>query len=408
MSETLTCIRNQRGVAMVIAMISLGVLSLLVLALTLFVNAETRIASLQAREMQALNLAEAGVAEVLARLGTQQLMIDTVTTTPTLVNQVFCTSGALPALGADSVAVRTAQPAGAWLSYSTPDRSASALTVAYETDSARTTVYRYDKTKNPPINTTTGTPIYRITSTGTVGTVSKRLVVEATRRSAAGAPSTILAAEMANTALEASGGSGICGLNHSPLMPPGADHTLYHTGTGDVTGGWSTSSATTTGGGSFTGNPASQAYQTGFPVTPWAMLGMTQADFLAWVGPPHSTIPASPMAGPLYLDNDGIPGNNSASFSFNGGCQGIGFLYVDGSLTMLAGSSWIGVIYTQGNATNAASSFLLGSMLCNGTTLARTSGSGTVNYCSAAIKAITWPSPSGAGKMSVIAWKEVP
>ena len=243
--------RNERGIAMVIALMVLTSLSVLTLLFIASASVDRRMGGDSVTKSKALHYAEAGVAEGLARIQSGSGPDPTVVNAPRKVVQILNASTGGVA-GADTVLLATGQPAGGWLPYSTAASSNKALTIEFVTDAARTMIYKYDKTQNPPIQTSTGLPIYRITSVGKVGTVSKRLVVDAIKPS--GTPP-ILAAEMANTTLEASGGSGVCGLNHSPLMPAGAVHTLWHTGTGDVTGGWSTGTTTTSGGGVFTGVP---------------------------------------------------------------------------------------------------------------------------------------------------------
>ena len=93
--------------------------------------------------------------------------------------QIFnVASGSVPVLGTDSTGFATAQPAGAWLPYSTATRGPNVLTVQYKTDPARTFVYKYDATKNPAVQPTSGSPIYVITSTGTAGGDVRRVRAE--------------------------------------------------------------------------------------------------------------------------------------------------------------------------------------------------------------------------------------
>jgi hypothetical protein len=209
---------------------------------------------------------------------------------------------------------------------------------------------------------------------------------------------------MANVPAEASGGSAACGYNHSIDMPKGANCSLYHIGTGDITGGWGTNTVYTTGGGSYLGTPPMEANQTGFPAGPWELFGMTQSEFYTWVGPAKSSIPASPMTGPIYLDNNATKQDKSGTYSFIGGVGGSGFVYVDGSLKLLSGAWWTGLIYTEGNVELAAGSFTKGGVVCNGTTLARTSGSGTLVYSEAALKLIVGGTSSS---FMTLSWREL-
>ncbi|TMQ48236.1 MAG: hypothetical protein E6K73_12395, partial [Candidatus Eisenbacteria bacterium] len=63
-------IRNQRGIALVVALLALMFLSLLATGLMMSLNAETDITARTVREDRALNMAEAGVAEAIERIRT--------------------------------------------------------------------------------------------------------------------------------------------------------------------------------------------------------------------------------------------------------------------------------------------------------------------------------------------------
>src|SRR6185295_16755438 len=129
------------------------------------------------RESQALNSAEAGIGEAMSRLRNSDITL--ATSNPRQVAQIFLTTaGSVPVLGVDSLAIETKQPAGQWLTYSTATKSKDALTVEFKTDAAKSKIYRYDNTKNPAIQTVTGMPIYKITSTGQKGANKVRVATE--------------------------------------------------------------------------------------------------------------------------------------------------------------------------------------------------------------------------------------
>ena len=160
-------IARERGIALVMALLVLVVISMICAALMLSVQVETKISGRDDRRSQALSIAEAGVAEAISRIRSHEVP-DTLN--PRMASQIFLIgAGSVPVLGSDSTALATAQPAGKWLTYSSAGRGDQALTVTYKTDRARTTIFRYDQKKNPPVQTATGQPIFVITSTGRKG-----------------------------------------------------------------------------------------------------------------------------------------------------------------------------------------------------------------------------------------------
>ena len=171
---------NERGMALVIALVVLIVLSIMSLAFIMSINTGKRNASYDAQAARALNVADAGIAEAMERIRLGEVPN---TMDPKDVAQVFLIDeGSVPVLGADSLALGTHQPAGAWLTYSTATRSPEVLTIGYKTDAARTVIYRYDSTKNPAVQTTSGQPIFQITSTGRHGTSKRTVVAEVVSR----------------------------------------------------------------------------------------------------------------------------------------------------------------------------------------------------------------------------------
>src|SRR5262245_56596949 len=119
---------SERGIALVMAVISLLVIAVIALVMTMSINVEKRLTGHDVRDSKALNLAEAGVAEAVARIRSQDIVLSTAN--PRSVAQIFLAqAGSVPVLGADSVGLETGQPFGDWLNYSTPTKSKDALTV---------------------------------------------------------------------------------------------------------------------------------------------------------------------------------------------------------------------------------------------------------------------------------------
>ena len=165
--QSVRFVRGEKGVALVMALLVLMVLSLLSAAMLMNVNTETKIAAHSQREALALNAAEAGIAEAISRIRAGDIPNSL---NPRMVAQVFnAASGSVPALGPDSVGLATAQPAGQWLTYSTAARGPNVLTVKYKTNPAQTVIYKYDPLQVPKVQSGSGSPIFVFTSTGFKG-----------------------------------------------------------------------------------------------------------------------------------------------------------------------------------------------------------------------------------------------
>src|SRR6185503_16763336 len=98
--------RNERGIALVISMLILLVMSLLGLVLMAGASLNRGLAGNDQRMRQALNIAEAGVGEGQARIANQDVAMNSVD--PLAACQVFNTiAGSVPVTGADTTALAT-------------------------------------------------------------------------------------------------------------------------------------------------------------------------------------------------------------------------------------------------------------------------------------------------------------
>lgn len=374
---------GEQGMALVVALLAMLVMSLIAVALMTTLNSETRIASHNLMGSQALNLAEAGISEASARIRAGDVPNNG---NPRMVAQIFQTAqGSVPVLGTDSVSMATAQPAGQWLDYSMPTRGEQVLTVTYKTDPARTLIYKYDSTKNPPIQTVSGMPIYVVTSTGRKGQDKVKVISEVAMKPI---NVQIKAAIASNLDIKVTGNNDACGYNHSASTPVNTAGTrgpclAYELGSGTLPGIWSTGSVNPGGASTQHGTPPVLDGQTGFYEGPWSVLSMTQADFFAWVGSPITAMP-NPPRGIIHLDNNATAQDRSGSYSFNGGA-GEGLLYVDGDLTLNGGSSFQGLIYVEGDLKFNGNSWVLGAMIVRGKTTIKINGGSTILYSNDAV-----------------------
>lgn len=399
-------VKNQRGIALLMALIVLFVIAVVALAVMTNVQSESKIAGHGLRTAQAYNNALAGVGEAISTLRAGNGPQDP--TLPRTVAQVvlLAPGNPMPTYAADTTAYPTQQPSGQFLKYSTTTKSGDALTIAYKTDAARTVVYRYDASKSPPINTTTGYPIYVITSTGTDNGDRRRIVTEVVQKPIVSSAKGALAA---NIDIQFKGNVSVCGYNHRVDTPsqtngnhPGGPCVAWETGSNDLPAGWSTSTISSQGSASEGGSPAPYVQnQVGFYSGPWDMLGMSQSDFFSWIGPPVSSIPSN-ANGNYYVDNDGIAQNQSASFGGNGGA-GQGLLYIDGDGSFNGNFEWRGLIYVEGDLKMNGNCWILGGLVARGkSTIKCANGSAVLLYSKDAIE----QNIAHAGTFLTLSWKE--
>jgi Tfp pilus assembly protein PilX len=395
-------VRDQRGVALVMALLVLLVISLLSVTLLMSVNVETKVSALSNRQMQALHIAEAGVAEAVSLIKSGDIPTNN---NPQQVAYIFNTvPGSVPVLGANQIALATRQPAGAWLSYTTAAMSESVLSVRYKTNAAQTAIYRYDPSLAQAVQTVSGFPIFVVTSTGRKGGTFRRIVTEVIQK-----PINVNAkgALVADKGIDFSGDSEICGFNHGMDAPPWTDvHPScenWETGVGDQTGAWSSGPITSSGSSKQSGSPTDVSPgQVGFYSGPWDAFGMSQSDFFSWIGAPVGLEPSNPQ-GVYYLDDNGVSQDASGSFKYNGG-TGEGLLYVDGDLAINGNFVFKGLVYIEGDLQINGNCWILGSIIVKGkSTIKIANGSCTVLFSE---EAITQNVSKYGGQFVTLSWRE--
>lgn len=406
-------VRDERGIALVIALLVLLVLTVMSMLMMTSATMDRRAVGHNVRGSQALNLAEAGVSEAMSRIRNGDAALDTAN--PRSVAQVFnCAQGNVPVLGADSTGLATSQPTGSWLDYSSAGRDPRALTVTFKTNSSRTAILRYDPALGSPENTLSGYPIYVITATGMQGSAKRTVRTEVIQKPFQALARAALAC---NNDVRFIGNATVCGYNHSGstpnddgsdgrgAMPGDATHCIDNeTVSGPLPGSWTTGTTTNGGTAYQNGSPAANlSGQTGFYTGPWDALGMSQADFLSWVGSPIPAAPAD-LNGIHYVDGDGTPGNQSTDIGIHGG-SGEGLLYVDGDLTINAQFTYRGLLYVEGNLRMNGSAWILGGVIVRGRSEIRQNGDATILYSS---EAISQALARYGGQFVTLAWRELP
>jgi type IV pilus assembly protein PilX len=402
---------RERGFALVVAMLVLLVMTLLGVVLMASVILNRSLAGNDQRMRGALNTAEAGVGEAMARIRNDASLDPA---DPNSSAQIFNTpAGSVPVLAGDTIAVATAQPAGAYLNYSTPARSPDVLQVGWKKDPTGTKIMHWDGTQNPAIQAiSTGFPIYEITSTGRVGTTRRTIVTDVIRKPVIVQAKGALAA---NVPIGALGNAVVCGFNHFYSTPyddgmkgqtvnvPPNDPVHCgdnETGQGNVAGIWS--SGPVNPGGTFNGygNPPWTQNQVGFYGGPWEPFGLSQADFWSWVGSPNPN--PSKLTGIYYVDNNNVTQDQSADYKLQS-VDGEGFLYVDGNLHISSNFHYVGLIYVEGDFDINGNAWVLGGVIVNGKTTITANGGMTLLYSS---DAITQSISKYGGQFVTLSWRE--
>src|SRR5262245_265597 len=374
---------NERGIALAMSMLILLVMSMLGLVLMTGVYLNRGLAGNDQHMREALNVAEAGVGEAVARIRNQETLMDPQDADD--VCQIFNTiPGSVPVLGADSVGLATGQPAGQVLDYSTPTRGPDVLTITWKKDPSGTMVMRYDPQQKPSLNTASGSPVYTVESTGRVGDTRRTVVTEVIAKPY---QVNVLGALVADVPVSSTGNGVVCGYDHNAdtqyddgkkgrtvAAVPDPDHC------GDdekplgvsVPGVWSSKTIDAGGGFQSFGTPASAPAQTDFYAGPWGVFNMQQSEFWSLVGAPVPFQGKDNWNGLFYVDNNGVRQDRSEDMELHD-VNGEGFLYVDGDLSIDSDFRYKGLIYVEGNLRANGNIWVLGSIVVKGGTEVSTS-----------------------------------
>ncbi len=395
---------NERGMALVIALVVLIVLSIMSLAFIMSINVGKRNASYDAQAARALNVADAGIAEAMERIRQGEVPN---TMDPKDVAQIFLIDeGSVPVLGADSLALGTHQPAGAWLTYSSPSRGPDVLTVGYKTNAARTVIYRYDSTKNPAVQTSSGQPIYQITSTGRHGSSKRTVVAEVVSR----ALGVNLKAGLTSKKKISAKNYSANGYDHRADTPSqtgndGSRIPAWETGGTAKPGAWSGKKIKTTDG-NLEGVPSKLENQSGFYGGVWDVLNMTQQEFDGFIGEPNGDKKQGNPRGLTYVDRPGGKAHDGkGKFEWKGGFNGDGILYVNGDFKVKGDFTFRGLIYVNGKFEVEGVAWILGGVVAEEVELKGKKNNNRVILRSD--DAVSQNIAKGGGLFATLSWREL-
>jgi hypothetical protein len=411
---------NQKGSGLVLAILIIVALFVLGSSLAFLTRTDVNISKHQTQSIEALYVAEAGVEEAVERLALtyptditvngstfNAAIRDTVVPfNPNWHARIFlCRPGLAPAAGENEYHTATVQSASDWLTYSSASDPDLAVNIEHKWvdrngDGTRQAneIVRYDASKIPPQNFTTGDVVETITVTGEKATARRQVRAEVTRY-----PLNVnaKAALLSDGPVDLKGNVGVCGHNHDLLTEVYSDIpsdcrdyvacTHQNNSTTCVPAGCLCGTMTTgdiIDSGHSTnlfGSPATNTDSTNTFYTLAQTLGITQAevDEILAQADWHSANDADPLDGITYIDGDA-----SDAEKFNN-VDGSGLLYVTGDLEITGNFTWKGLIYVEGDLGIKGTAWILGAIVVKGDTYAEAvnfgAGTPTVLYSSDAL-----------------------
>ncbi|MEW6684801.1 MAG: PilX N-terminal domain-containing pilus assembly protein [Candidatus Edwardsbacteria bacterium] len=221
--------KNERGIALVVALLILLIISLLAAGLMVTTTTEIRIAGNQLRDLQSLSVAEAGINEITQRMSldeTDQFYIGDVTPRrPRWATKIFLSSDTSGWSG-DTIHRRSVQIVNSvspLLLYSNKSRTDGSpnnvLIVHYKTK--LDSIYFFNSSNNSQFCADANYsgpyyPVLVVEACGRVGNAQRRLYVEVTKRPVSVNSQAGIAS---GTNINATGNLSVCGHNHRDVFP---------------------------------------------------------------------------------------------------------------------------------------------------------------------------------------------
>jgi hypothetical protein len=407
--------KNEKGIALVLALMMTLVLSMLAASLMYNIVNEKKLTANQMRYSEALAISRAGMYEAMARLASVDPSLKigqdlTQPITPSWECYIFSDAPGSAPSGVTYEFEQTVQTTGDILDYTIPYATgfdpAEVLTVRYKrqdrngngTIDNNSEVYFYDyKTKQIILGQTNPEfrPVFEIISTGRVGTTRRTLITELV------VPKLNMGAKAAvrsGVAIRGNGTVDVCGHDHLMTTPAFTEPPNCFPALSGQPSGWHvtrnpslhpdpnpstntecTASGCLPGGESndtiseygvkkkFWGNPDVILFSSSPVPEIWEIMGMTEAECnaLDW------GTDLSPVNGFVKIENAGS--NIHLPVSANH----YGVLWVKGSLQVQGKTAFKGLIYVEENFINVGTPWILGAVCTKGQT--ETTLNGTIN-----------------------------
>ncbi|MBI4727498.1 pilus assembly PilX N-terminal domain-containing protein [candidate division TA06 bacterium] len=419
-------LKNQKGIALVMALMIVLLLSVMAAGLMYTVISEKQINSSRQRNAEALYVTKAGTYEAIGRIGYGY----SVGSETTITEDLNAASGITPNWCCyiflnptlTGIYCKRSMQSGTILPYTvtgtTLADTAQALVVTYKTYDAdgngtlgKEEVYYYNnRTRQITLGHTGGTPadaypVFQIIARGRQGTARKTMITELVVTSA---NSNVKAAIRSYAPIVSSGTVNICAHNHLATTPTGLNPPNCYTARADT--GWHTKNKAVHGdlyqhctvwGDSFaTKNVNSYCTECG------CLPGSESNSTIDYHGsstksrgnPDDITDSPAPMPtlrdmlGLSVTDYNSITWNSNTNpvsgftkvtgdLSITGGfADGEGVLYVTGDCKIVGNYNFRGLIYCEGQFTNSGTSWILGAVAAAGGIETKVSGNTTIMY----------------------------
>lgn len=393
--------RNERGMTLVWALLSLILLALSIAGALLSLEEGPLGPGSDRRGSPARSLVQAGVAEARARLRAGAFP----DSGDPRMELRFALAAPEAGPGADSITLVSCRPAARALAGGTGERGEATVTVRYMTDPTRTRICRFDPTRHPAIQTSTGPPIFTITSCGASGADRLTIATDVVLRPFH-PEIQAKAAVVCDADLDLDGSLDVCGRNHLAGTPPGASVRqrcrAYEAASGHLPGAWSCGAVSAGGSSIADGDPPILEHQAGACAGPWECLGLSRQRFREWIGPPTRIMP-SPLGGIVHLGGDASSRSRERSFALAGG-SGAGLLYVDGDLALRGDFTYVGLVYVEGDLQVSGSCEILGGLVVRGRSgIRRTAGRCRVLYSADSIRQSL---AAYGAEITTLSWRE--
>lgn len=391
--EWLQLLGDERGAGLVLAILAIVALFALGATLAFLTRTEINISRIESEYVQALYVAEAGVEEALHRLelanptmisvngGTINAAIGDNSSpyNPNWRVRIFlCRPSEVPTAPSGEIYTATIQNASSWLEYSSSNDPDLAIVVEHKWRDLNGNgiremgeIVRYDGSRHPPENFTSGSPVEVIRVTGRQGSAQRTIVVEAVRFPLS---ANVRAGLMCDKGVDVRGNVTICGHNHiisTPqytALPQCRNYELCSGRTNCLSTGCLTGIITTgdiidkRGSTDLAGYPTPEDTSSSNQFLTLAQtLGLTQAELdeiLAQANYSNVGV-ANPQNGITYVNNPG-----SQVMWTNG--SGSGLLYIKGSFKAAGNFIWRGLVYVEGDFKMTGTVWVLGAVVVKG------------------------------------------
>lgn len=424
---------NQKGIALVLALMVMLVMSMMVAGLMMTIVNEKKLSSHQSRYVESLSIAEAGFSEAVTRMRLPNTNGYFIGDTRSPLNPHWKTvifNGA-PATPTDTSSVwvqsiQSGMAATDQLAYSTESWSGgsdtvNALTIQHKTkgdsiyfrnkNDGTISLVKYNSTY--PANCY---PVEVVTSTGRVGNSIRTIQVEVSKIDY---PVIVDAAIKSDKPVTIKGHFRVCGHNHSKYTPndtPVGNSTIGEckgyelcdrthdvcVAVGCLPGITTTGDAVVDkGSGSpseFLGEPASNTDPTNVFYNIEQILGFEATDEAGLLAAfPWKTQTSGLVNGYVISNGD---------YTLAGNSNSTGILWVKGNLTLTGNQNFRGLIYVEKDCKITGTLWCLGAVIVEGQTIAtldQLTGTGDILYCSDIIQQVV----SAAGASFVrLNWRE--